>query len=165
MKRLALLLSLSYWLCGCSWIFLKPLPHDYRPGQRVDCTTSVGAPIADTLLAVSDIPGVVYAAETSNDKTSSATNAVVAGALIWTAIYLGSAIHGYSATAACREAMASDAGRPLYPRTRVRPSTAAPPPVVPPPPGPVQQQDNDDPDRPHPPKPAPTLPAMSLLTD
>lgn len=97
---------------GCSWIFVKPLPADYRRGDWVDCTTSAAAPIVDTALGASNIGGVLYIAGTVGDKATPALNAMVTTALLLTIVDITSAIYGYRATAACREAQAED-GRPI----------------------------------------------------
>jgi hypothetical protein len=178
-KRLALilpfLLATTGSLSGCSWIFVKPLPPNYQRGDRVDCTTSVAAPVADTLLALSNVAGVLFIAGTSGGQSNSTTNALVTSALVWTGIYIGSAVHGYRATGACRDVLADDADEaPLYPHPRVHARPLPPPPAqspsaeppgsppvepAPAPAGPAQQQDEDDPSgRPLPRKPAPIQP-------
>jgi hypothetical protein len=159
MKRLALFLVLllpANGSLGCSWIFVNSLPADYQRGDRVDCTTSVAAPVADTLLAGSSVAGVLLIAGTSNGKSTPATNALVTSALVWTGIYIGSAIHGYRATSACREVMEDDDDAPRYPHPRVQVRPLPPPPAQSPgagpagqppsaPAPPAQQQDDDDP--------------------
>jgi hypothetical protein len=153
----AILLLGVLGLGGCSWIFVKAVPEDYGRGDRLECTTSPAAPIADTALAASNIAGVLYVAGTVGDKATPAQNAIVTTALVWTIVYVSSAIHGYRATAACRQAVAEDE----RPRARLFPAPRAAPP------GPVpaaspsaapaagQQMDDDDPSRRPKPTPAP----------
>lgn len=164
---LAVLATATLGSAGCSWLFVKPLPPDYQAGDRVDCTTSPAAPIADTLLAASNIAGVLYITGTAGNKPTPTQNALVTSALVWTIVDITSAVHGYRATAACRAALDDDE----RPRRRLVP---LPHPLAPPSPRAVptepevapapadrhQQTDDDDPNRP--PKPAPPpLPAQS----
>ena len=87
---------------GCSWLFVTPPPADARPGDRVACTTSPGAPIADTLLGASSLAGALYVAGTAGNKPTPAQNALVTTGLVWTIAYTFAAVHGYRTTAACR---------------------------------------------------------------
>jgi hypothetical protein len=155
---------------GCSWIFVQPLPPDYQRGDPIACTTSVGAPIADTLLAASNIAGALYVAGTVGSKATPAENALVSTGLVWTVVYISAAVHGYRATAACREAKEEDErpGRRRFPALRPaqpRPTPAtepAEPAVTPERPATPQQMDDDYPGRSLPKaEPPPPLPAQS----
>ena len=137
-------------------IFVKPLPPDYRPGRETDCTTSVAAPVADTLLAASNVAGVLYIAGTTGDKATPAQNALVTTALVWTIVYITSAIHGNRATATCREAVEPGGRRtqrPFLPRQPVPAGEPAEPRAPSETPTPSQKVDSDEPDRPPNPKP------------
>jgi hypothetical protein len=144
-------------LGGCSWIFVKPLPPDYQRGDPVECTTSVAPPVVDTLLAVSDLFAFFYIAGTTGDKATPAQNAAATSAAVWAVVYTFAAVHGYRATAACREATEDEpptrrgfpmprptAPRPAPPRPAAAPASDEPQ-VVPPASATPQQIDDDDP--------------------
>ena len=53
---------------GCSWLFVKPLPPNYDLGDNVDCTSDATAPVVDTLFALADVAGFVYAVAKSTGQ-------------------------------------------------------------------------------------------------
>jgi hypothetical protein len=144
------LLAASLSVSGCSWIFVKDLPPDYQRGDRIECTTSPAAPGIDTLLALSDVAGALYVAGKAGDHPSSTANALVTSSLAWAIVYTTSAVHGFRATARCREATA-DAEAPRWrPTFSVRrppssPSLAPVPAPAPTQPRSTQQNDDDEP--------------------
>jgi hypothetical protein len=95
-------------LSGCSWIFVTPPPADAGRGERVECTTSPAAPVVDTLLAASNVAGALYIAGTVGNKATPTQNALVTTGLVWAIVYTTAAVHGYRATAACRELVDGD---------------------------------------------------------
>jgi hypothetical protein len=171
MKRpvlcLAMLLSLSASLSGCSWIFVQPLPLRYERGDRTDCTTNRAAPVLDTIFTLTNLASAVYVA--GKDNIANKGPAVTLGLLVG-ALWFSSAIYGYSKTSECEAALADDESAYTRPRMRLRPPPAVgypsgvpgePPPrmdspavVVPssPPPAPAarwsQQRDEDNPGAP-----------------
>jgi hypothetical protein len=150
--RLALLLTISGSWSGCSWLFVKPLPDRYERGDSADCTDSVTAPVIDTLFTLTNVGSAVYVA--GQDNVTNKGAAVTAGLAVG-ALWLSSAIYGYSHTSECREAKDDTEYRPAHHYVRPRapairyqpapssePSVALPPSV---PAAPGQQQDDDDP--------------------
>ena len=126
MKRLtlclAMLLPISVAPSGCSWIFVKPLPPDYRPGDPVDCTTSQVAHGFDALFAMSSVGVAAFEAGQDGFKSIGAPVfvAFVAGSL-----WLSSAIYGYRKTSACLKAKQEDdqpRGLSAQPATSVTPA-------------------------------------------
>ena len=95
---------------GCSWIFVKPLPPDYRSGDAVDCTVDPTAPIVDTLLVATHIAGIVYLSSKSNDQNKDQVNSLVTSELIGAITWGSSAIYGYRRISACSDARDEDTG-------------------------------------------------------
>jgi hypothetical protein len=111
---------------GCSLIFTKgPQPEMHPP---TGCTSSVGAPVADTVLATASVVllglGVAAIADSSSSCTgefcgigNGAGQAVGVGAVIVGALsgilFTTSAVVGYQRTSACRASLEPDA---LLPR-------------------------------------------------
>jgi hypothetical protein len=91
---------------GCSWILTKPLPDNWQNWDRLDCSTNPAPPLIDTGLALSNVGTTIYVAAFTSG--SGRALPVVAGAVA-TAVWLSSAIYGFSKTAACREAMGENA--------------------------------------------------------
>lgn len=157
MKRLGLLLAFilptTGSLSGCSWLFVKPLPDRYERGDFADCTTNVAAPVIDTLFTATNVASAVYVA--GQDNVTNKGTAVTAGLLVG-ALWLSSAIYGYSHTSECRDAKEEGDYRPARhhvqpwaPAVRKQqPAPAGEPSVTVPPSGPTapgQQEDDDDP--------------------
>jgi hypothetical protein len=124
MKRLGLLLALilpgAGSSSGCSWLFVQPLPDRYERGDFSNCTTSVAAPVIDTLFTLTNVGSSIYVA--GQDNVTNKGAAVTAGLLVG-ALWLSSAIYGYSHTSDCRAAKEEADDRPS-PHARPR----APPP-------------------------------------
>ena len=102
---LAMLLSLSGALSGCSWLFVQPLPPQYRPGDRPDCTTGQTLPAIDAAFALSNAGLAVFEAEQRGLKSIGAPFFVV---FVAGSLWLSSAIYGYNKTAACVKAKQDD---------------------------------------------------------
>jgi hypothetical protein len=106
MKRpallLALLLTTGSSSSGCSWSFVQPLPSRYERGDFSNCTTSVAAPLADTLFSLTSVGSSIYVA--SQDNVTNKGWAVVSLGLIGGGVLLSSAIYGYRRTGECRAA-------------------------------------------------------------
>jgi hypothetical protein len=182
MKRLALclamLLPISSTLSGCSWIFVQPIAPRYERSERLDCTTNRAAPVIDTILTVTNLASAAYVAGQDNvtNKGTSVTLGLLVGAM-----WLSSAIYGYSKTSECEDALAEDeapgphlhlrapppavgypAGVPAErPPTRESPTVTLPPPPAAPAPAArnAQVRDADDPSAR--PRPAPALPQQA----
>jgi hypothetical protein len=113
MKRLAvslaiflsMLLPTSGALSGCSWIFVKPLPPHYRPGDRTDCTINQTAPTLDILVGLGNLWFGAYLLEQDKFKGIGATVFVD---FVAASVWISSAIYGSRATSACAEARADD---------------------------------------------------------
>ena len=126
---------------GCSFIFTRgppPTPPPGRDGGRSrtappDCTSSVAAPVVDTVLGTASVALVVagVAGATYKDPPCRTgewfcgfgngwTQAAGAGAIIvgtlTGALFIASAAVGYTRTAACRAAVESRAPRSPSPR-------------------------------------------------
>jgi len=93
---------------GCSFVFVTRAPPPSERPRVVDCTTSNVAPIADTVIAVSQVVGFMYAFDASNldyqyGRVSPVTGMVFTAALF--ALFAASAARGYTATGECKEIM------------------------------------------------------------
>ncbi|HEY4184193.1 MAG TPA: hypothetical protein VGP07_03955 [Polyangia bacterium] len=89
---------------GCSFVLVKPPPGNYRPGARVECTTSRGAPIVDTIAAAANLTALMYIETRSrgpHDNVLANIPPVIefAGLLLYTA----SAFKGYLDTSDCAD--------------------------------------------------------------
>jgi hypothetical protein len=155
MRRLALALAIllpaTGPLAGCSWLFVQPLSERHQPGDFPDCTDNPIAPVVDTVLTLSNLGSAAYVATEDNVKNKAA--AVTVGVLVG-AVWLSSAIYGYSKTSACAAAKKDAEGPVRHLRTAPLPPvgyTPAPggveraPPATPPSSGSGQQQDDDEP--------------------
>jgi hypothetical protein len=114
MKRPALLLALLLTTVGsspgCSWIFVQPLPGRYERGDFSNCTTSVAAPLADTLFTLASAGSSIYVA--SQDNVTNKGWTVVTLGLLGAGVLLSSAIYGYRRTGECRTAKEEADDRP-----------------------------------------------------
>jgi hypothetical protein len=98
----ATILAVGLVLSACSLFFVTPPPADSRRGERVDCTTSPAAPIADTLLSASTLVGSLYFEDRAGSKPTSAQNAIFTAGVVWTIVFGFEAFYGYRNTAKCR---------------------------------------------------------------
>ncbi|HVZ87097.1 MAG TPA: hypothetical protein VHG72_09010 [Polyangia bacterium] len=129
---------------GCSWIFVEPLPAD-DPSDYAHCTTSRAAPVIDTIFTSTNLLSALYVAGEDNVKNKGPAISLGLGVA---ALWLASAIYGYSKTNECEAARVEGANEPLY-RHHHRGYVPGPPVYYPPPPGPPpapsQAPDDDGP--------------------
>jgi len=132
---------------GCSFVFLDRPRDDYKPHEKIDCTTSYVLPNVDLVLALAHIASIAILASASGnsfggDKTR---QTLAQGDIFWMIMNGSSAIWGYYKVGQCRELVAEDERVPMRPlrappRPRPRPVEAAPgeelepPRLAPPPP-------------------------------
>jgi hypothetical protein len=139
------------------------------------CTTSQAAPVLDTVFTATNVGSAIYVAN-QNNVTNKGT-AVTAGLTV-AALWLSSAIYGYSKTSECQAAGGSDEPlpRPRYPTRpsfarpptspyEVPPSPYAPPPAEPPPPGPAPPLPSGAAPAPSPPPTPLTKPPVQQSSD
>jgi len=124
MRRLALCVVFLAPL-SCSWIFVQPLPNRYERGDDIHCTSNATAPVVDTVFTLTNFGSSVY--EARQDDVANKSVAVTAGILVG-ALWLSSALYGYTHTADCRAAKEVADDRPS--RDYARPRAAPPPPAV-----------------------------------
>lgn len=117
---------------GCSLIFVttppESLPKD--PRQEVSCTSSVVAPVVDTVIGAYQglRTGVAIAADDSDYQDYPISRpADVALGLGFAALFVGSAVYGYSSTSACSDLKDAASHRPVDPSIIPRPVPTAPP--------------------------------------
>ena len=124
LRRAALGAAFAVLAQGCSALFIRP-PSSESMGDPPQCTESRAAPVADTLVAVPAF--ILFGAALGPALTCSPNcgeNAGPAVAILTGAALLvagASAVHGFSATNRCREAVTSwcashDCGEPDAPR-------------------------------------------------
>jgi hypothetical protein len=122
---------------GCSFIFTKgPEPEVHPPPA---CTTSVAAPVVDTVMVAASVALVIAGAGTASSQCNSSTSgfgfsfcglnqgvglgAVIAGAVSG-AVFTTSAAVGFNRTSACRASLepnALPAPGPVVPATSLFP--------------------------------------------
>lgn len=96
-------------LGGCSFLFSSAPPagaERLTPDSKVDCSTSKAPPIADSVIAGLQAvrTGLAVAAEDRVYRDSPISREADIGiGLGLTALFLGSAIYGYSASSRCTE--------------------------------------------------------------
>ena len=96
---------------GCSYIFTKGPQPELNP--RPECTTSVAAPVVDTVFGVLGVGllGLAVAEEATSctgdycgiGKSTAGVAAVVGGAM--GALFISSAVVGYERTSSCRASL------------------------------------------------------------
>lgn len=84
-------------LAGCSF-FVRGAPDEVVPGQPVDCTSDVTAPVIDALVA---IPATVIGIDALRTPTSDRMNALV---LVPAAVFGAAMIYGAVKIAGCKDA-------------------------------------------------------------
>jgi hypothetical protein len=134
-------MALSLGSGGCSFLFADGPPARHEKMLYFDCTSTPGLEVADGVFALgSALTGVAALSQSEsefeeqndggNRDTVAATNFVVAG------VFVSSAIYGIVVTENCSDAKA-DLRQRIIERERQRtpaPPPALPPPVAPPPP-------------------------------
>ncbi len=126
MKRLALFMVLMLPVSGslgCSWIFVEPLPASYERGDPPQCTANPVAPVVDTLFTLTNVGSAVYVA--GEDNVANKGAAVTVGLLVG-ALWLSSAIYGYSKVSACDEAKNDFGEAPRHSHLRPPPAVGYP---------------------------------------
>ncbi|HVY40672.1 MAG TPA: hypothetical protein VHM31_22190 [Polyangia bacterium] len=113
---------------GCSFVFLKRPRDDYRPDERIDCTTGYALPNLDLALALLHIASVAILASASGDSFGGDKNrqALAQGDVFWMVMNGVSSGWGYYKVGECRDLVAEDARVPerpmrFAPRPRPRP--------------------------------------------
>lgn len=93
---------------GCSLLFVKPPEPSgkIQTGERKKCTTSRAMPVLDTILTGLEVArtGLAVNADDSvyeDPEQPLSREADIALGIGFTALFLGSAVYGYSATARC----------------------------------------------------------------
>lgn len=107
------LLALIFLLTnsGCSFVFMKAPPENYAAGEEIECRESIGAPVADTILAV--VAGIMslslFVSSSTHDPDDwldfSEIEQGVAGIILVPMFVHGtSAIYGYVSANKCKRA-------------------------------------------------------------
>jgi hypothetical protein len=104
---LAALAALGLTCSGCSFLFTKKAPasSDMFPMAPVKCTSSVVAPVFDTLIGGYQVvrTGMAVSNDDSDYANSPLTREVDIGVgAVLAAVYLSSAVYGYVITDECR---------------------------------------------------------------
>jgi hypothetical protein len=161
----ALALVALFPTAGCSWIFTQPLREDRSPYDYPVCSTNPAPPLVDTTLFMVNAGTTIYTA--AQDNVSQKALRVSLGATA-AALYLLSAVYGYSKISECMAAIGShETGyhRPTF-GTGGEVFLQQPPPPAPAPsrqpPQPRRPDDDEDPlhpkPHPHPPIEKPDAP-------
>jgi hypothetical protein len=140
------------WTVGCSWTFTRPLRDDRSPYDYPVCSTNPAPPVIDSALFMLNAGTTIYTA--AQDDVSQKALRVSVGATA-AALYLLSAVYGYSKISECMAALGS------HETGYHRPAFGTGGEVFPPPPPPPSRQpqsprspDDEDPLhprlRPHP---------------
>jgi hypothetical protein len=120
---------------GCSFIFVHGPPRNHENSVAFECTSSVVAPVLDTVWAGLNGIGAISAASTDeatwNSRSTTSRGAVIAVGAGWFLLSGASAIYGFTRTQSCR-----DAERDLAVRLATRPPPS--PGFVPAPAGPEE---------------------------
>jgi hypothetical protein len=111
----------SVSLSGCSFLFVNGPPDNHKAMPYFDCTSSVAAPVLDTVWAGLNGLGAASAASASDAQwkaqgQSNERGTVAVVGLVWLMISGASAIRGYQLTSDCREAKGQLAARLTQPR-------------------------------------------------
>jgi hypothetical protein len=170
---LAALAALGLTCSGCSFLFTKKAPAstDMFPMAPVKCTSSVVAPVFDTLIGGYQVvrTGMAVSNDDSDYANSPLTRETDIGfGAVLAALYLSSAVYGYVITDECRTIKAGRVDHtgekweqpppPKDDRSDIEPDEPAPPPASEPPmPKPTAAQPASSP----PPR-APSAPPTSV---
>jgi hypothetical protein len=151
-SALAVALVVPSATAGCSWIFTQPLREDRSPYDYPVCSTNPVPPVIDTAIFMLNAGTTIYTA--AQDNVSAKALRVTVGTTT-AALYLLSAIYGYSKISACASAIGdheTGTPRPAF-GTGGEVFLQQPPP--PPPRSRQPQQPGDDGEDPQPTKPPP----------
>jgi len=146
---LALMLGALSSTAGCSWLFVQPLREDRSPYDYPVCSTNPVPPVIDTALFMLNTGTTIYTA--AQDNVSSKALRISAGTTA-AALYLLSAIYGYSKISECMAAIGSHETGNHRPAFGTGGEVFLPPP---PPRSQQPQQPDDDEQDPQHPKPRP----------
>jgi hypothetical protein len=153
-RVLALVALLS--TTGCSWFFTQPLRDDRSPYDYPVCSTNPAPPVIDTAVFMLNAGTTIYTA--AQDNVSQKALRVSLGTTT-AALYLLSAIYGYSKISECMAAIGSHETGPQRPAFGTGGEVFLQQPPPPPPPRsqpPQQPGDDEDPSHPKPrPRPVP----------
>ena len=143
---------------GCSWIFTQPLREDRSPYDYPVCSTNPAPPVIDTAIFMVNAGTTIYTA--AQDNVGQKTLRVSVGTTA-AALWLLSAIYGYSKISECTAAIGShESGthRPTFGTGGEVFSPPQPPPPAPRAPQPAEPPaDDEDPLHPKPhPHPVPS---------
>ena len=119
---------------GCSWLFVTPPPVEPQHHGVLNCTTNQGAPVVDTVFTATNLGSVVYVL--AQDKNQDAKASAVVVGLSVAAIWLNSAVYGFTNTSRCEELVARGyipEPEPPVPPPQGRPPAAPTPQPSPPP--------------------------------
>jgi hypothetical protein len=97
---------------GCSWIFRQPLRDDRSPYDYPVCSTNPAPPVIDTAIFILNAGTTIYTA--AQDNVSAKALRVAVGTTA-AALYLLSAIYGYSKLSECMAAIRSHETGPRRP--------------------------------------------------
>lgn len=137
LTRACVALCFASSLGGCSFLFVERAPAKVAPDTRPDCTTSVAAPVVDTVVATLQGVRTVIALAASDADYSDAPisrEADIAFGVGFSVLFAASAAYGFGATSTCDRVQrdASASAEPAGPRepssaTRLAPSARPPP--------------------------------------
>ena len=143
---------------GCSWSFTQPLRDDRSPYDYPVCSTNPAPPVLDTAIFMLNAGTTIYTA--AQDVSLKAVRVSIGTTAA--ALYLLSAIYGYSKISECMAAIGSHETGYHRPAIGTGGEVFLPPPPPSPPPRsreprpPLQPDDDEDPLHPKPrPPPAP----------
>ena len=116
-------------VCGCSFVFLNRPRDDYKPYEKIDCTTSYALPDLDVALTLVHILSLaILSSATGNSFGGSKERDTLAqGDVFWLVMNGVSGIWGYYKVSECRDLVAEDEGvhmRPVHMAPRPPPAPA-----------------------------------------
>jgi hypothetical protein len=112
-------LAISLYCSGCSLLFVTapPKPPPVEPSARaeVSCTSGKAAPVLDTVFATLEVARTALAAAAPDSTYQNAPisrGADIALGLGFTALFLGSAVYGFTQTSQCKALKGPEPRRP-----------------------------------------------------
>jgi hypothetical protein len=134
---------------GCSFVFLDR-PRDYKPSEKVDCTTSYALPTADLALALLHIASIaILASASGNSFGGDKSRQTLAQAdIFWMIMNGSSSAWGFYKVGECRDIVAEDQGMRFQPvrvprprPRRIESPSESPSTIEPPAPAPAPAQE------------------------
>ncbi len=104
---LAALAAAAAFQTACSFVFIERAPTKHKQMQAFDCTSSVVAPVLDTIWAGLNGLGAAVALGQSDRDYAGRTpdrGTTIGVGLAWLAVSGASAIYGFTQTQTCRRA-------------------------------------------------------------